>query len=93
MAYNVALHHHEKWNGKGYPSGLKGEGIPLCARIMAIADVFDAVSETRCYRAAMPMEQCFDIFRQGTVQDFSHPLSLVYRDIRPQGESIHAQVQ
>ena len=93
MAYNVALHHHEKWNGKGYPSGLKGEGIPLCARIMAIADVFDAVSETRCYRAAMPMEQCFDIIRQGTGQDFDPLLAQVFLDIRPQVESIHAQVQ
>ena len=93
MAYNVALHHHEKWNGKGYPSGLKGEGIPLCARIMAIADVFDAVSETRCYRAAMPMEQCFDIIRQDTGQDFDPLLAQVFLDIRPQVESIHAQVQ
>ena len=93
MAYNVALHHHEKRNGKGYPSGLKGEGIPLCARIMAIADVFDAVSETRCYRAAMPMEQCFDIIRQGTGQDFDPLLAQVFLDIRPQVESIHAQVQ
>ena len=93
MAYNVALHHHEKWNGKGYPSGLKGEGIPLCARIMAIADVFDAVSETRCYRATMPMEQRFDIIRQGTGQDFDPLLAQVFLDIRPQVESIHAQVQ
>ena len=93
MVYNVALYNHEKWNGKGYPSGLKGEGIPLCARIMAIADVFDAVSETRCYRAAMPMEQCFDIIRQGTGQDFDPLLAQVFLDIRPQVESIHAQVQ
>ena len=69
------------------------EGIPLCARIMAIADVFDAVSETRCYRAAMPMEQCFDIIRQGTGQDFDPLLAQVFLDIRPQVESIHAQVQ
>lgn len=93
MAYNVALHHHEKWNGKGYPSGLKGEDIPLCARIMAIADVFDAVSENRCYRAAMPMEQCFDIIRQGAGQDFDPLLAEVFLDIRPQVEAIHARVQ
>lgn len=93
MAYNVALHHHEKWNGKGYPAGLKGEEIPLCARIMAIADVFDAVSENRCYRAAMPMDQCFDIIRQGAGQDFDPLLAQVFLDIRPQVEAIHAQVQ
>ena len=58
MAYEVARYHHEKWNGKGYPDGLKRKEIPLCARIMAIADVFDAVSEKRCYRDAMPLEKC-----------------------------------
>ena len=93
MAYNVALHHHEKWNGKGSPSGLKGEEIPLCARIMAIADVFDSVSENRCYRAAMPMDQCFDIILQGAGQDFDPLLAEVFLDIRPQVEAIHAQVQ
>ena len=93
MACNVALHHHEKWNGKGYPIGLKGEEIPLCARIMAIADVFDAVSENRCYRAAMPMDQCFDIIRQGAGQDFDPQLVQVFLDIRPQVEAIRTQVQ
>ena len=53
MAYEVARYHHEKWNGKGYPEGLKRKEIPLSARIMAIADVFDAISEKRCYREAM----------------------------------------
>ena len=56
MAFQVARHHHEKWNGKGYPDGLSGKNIPLCARIMAVADVFDAVSAKRCYRDAMPLE-------------------------------------
>ena len=47
IAYEVARHHHEKYNGGGYPDGLMGEQIPLHARIMAIADVFDAVSQKR----------------------------------------------
>jgi len=47
IAYEVARHHHEKYNGRGYPDGLAGEQIPLHARIMAIADVFDAVSQKR----------------------------------------------
>lgn len=55
IAYEVARFHHEKFNGKGYPDGLAGEQIPLHARIMAIADVFDAVSQKRCYRDAMPL--------------------------------------
>ena len=69
-AYYVARYHHEKWNGNGYPEGLDGEKIPLCARIMAIADVFDAVSAKRCYRDAMPIDQCFQIIEKGRGTDF-----------------------
>ena len=81
IAYQIALHHHEKWNGKGYPDGLKEKEIPLCARIMAIADVFDAVSENRCYRAAMPLDQCFDIIREGSGRDFEPILAEAFLDM------------
>ena len=70
MAHDIALYHHEKWNGKGYPEGLAGLGIPLPARIMAVADVFDAVSAKRCYRDAMPLNECYDIIRNGRGVDF-----------------------
>ena len=70
MAYLVARHHHEKWNGRGYPDGLAGEEIPLCARIMAVADVFDAVSSKRCYRDALSLEECYGIIMRGRGQDF-----------------------
>lgn len=70
MAYDVAMYHHEKWNGRGYPSGLSETAIPLCARIMAVADVFDAVSEKRCYRDAMPLSECFKIIEDGKGKDF-----------------------
>lgn len=70
MAFQVAMYHHEKWNGKGYPEGLSGTDIPLCARIMAVADVFDAVSAKRCYRDAMPLEECYDIIHNGRGVDF-----------------------
>jgi len=89
MAYEVARYHHEKWNGKGYPEGLAGEEIPLCARIMAVADVFDAVSEKRCYRAAMPMNQCFDIIKNGCGQDFDPVVASVFLEIRGKVEKIH----
>ena len=82
IAYQITRHHHEKWNGKGYPDGLKEEEIPLCARIMAIADVFDAVSENRCYRAAMPLDQCFDIIRDGSGRDFEPILAEAFLDMR-----------
>lgn len=70
MAYQVALYHHEKWNGKGYPNGISGTDIPLAARIMAVADVFDAVSAKRCYRDAMPLEKCYRIIEEGRGKDF-----------------------
>jgi len=93
MAYEVARFHHEKWNGRGYPDGLKEEEIPLCARIMAIADVFDAVSEKRCYREAMPLEKCFSIISEGSGQDFDPLLVEVFLDIREQVELVHKEMQ
>jgi len=50
------LHHHERWDGKGYPHGLKGEDIPLSARLLGLADTFDAMSSTRAYRSALPRD-------------------------------------
>ncbi len=70
MASQVAYGHHEKWNGKGYPNHLQGTDIPLCARIMAVADVFDAVSMKRCYRDAMPLVVCYKIIKDGKGEDF-----------------------
>lgn len=70
IAYEVARFHHEKWNGKGYPEGLSQNDIPLCARIMAVADVFDAVSSKRCYRDALPIDDCFKIIEDGSGKDF-----------------------
>ncbi|MBQ2745002.1 MAG: HD domain-containing protein [Lachnospiraceae bacterium] len=92
MAYEVARYHHEKWNGKGYPEGLIKNEIPLCARIMAIADVFDAVSEKRCYRDAMPLEKCFNIIKEGSGQDFDPLLVEVFLDIREKVEQVHKDI-
>lgn len=64
MAVLMAGYHHEKWNGRGYPEGLSGQDIPLCARIMAVADVFDALVSKRCYKAAMPLEKAYGIIRE-----------------------------
>ena len=80
---------HEKWNGKGYPEGLSRKEIPLCARIMAIADVFDAVSEKRCYRDAMPLEKCFEIIEEGSGQDFDPVLVEVFLEVKDKVEKIH----
>ncbi|MCI7803586.1 MAG: HD domain-containing protein, partial [Oscillospiraceae bacterium] len=85
----VARFHHEKWNGRGYPDGLSGEEIPLPARIMAIADVFDAVSEKRCYRDAMPLEKCFSIIEEGRDRDFDPVLVDAFMNIRDEVTQVH----
>ena len=60
-AYEIAMYHHEKWDGKGYPKGLSKEDIPLAARIMAIADVYDALVSKRVYKDPMDKEEAFDL--------------------------------
>lgn len=63
-ARNMAAYHHEKWNGRGYPEGLSGDEIPLSARVMAIADVFDALTSKRVYKDAMPFEKAVSIIEE-----------------------------
>lgn len=70
LASKIALTHHEKWNGSGYPIGLAGEDIPLEGRITAIADVFDALSSKRPYKPPFPLEKCFRILEEGRGQHF-----------------------
>ena len=89
IAYEVARFHHEKWNGKGYPEGLKGEEIPLHARIMAIADVFDAISAKRVYRDAMPIDKCFHIIEEGAGSDFDPELVALFLNAREQIEAYY----
>jgi putative two-component system response regulator len=66
----VALSHHEKWDGTGYPKGLKGKDIPLAGRIVAIADVFDALTSKRPYKEAFSLEKSFEIIKQGRGSHF-----------------------
>ena len=66
----IALTHHEKWNGSGYPNGLEGEGIPLWGRICAVADVFDALTSQRPYKKAFPNEKALEIMKEGRETHF-----------------------
>ncbi len=79
-AQNLAAYHHEKWNGKGYPSGLSGEDIPLSARIMAVADVFDALVSRRSYKEGFPVEKAMDIIRDGMGTHFDPNIAQAFLD-------------
>jgi putative two-component system response regulator len=70
IAMDIAYSHHEKWDGSGYPDGLRGPAIPLPARLMAVADVFDALISRRVYKPAMPFDEAADIIRAGKGSHF-----------------------
>lgn len=70
VAQEIATYHHEKWDGSGYPERLAGEAIPLSARLMALADVFDALVSVRAYKPAMPFDQARDIIIAGRGSHF-----------------------
>ena len=74
MGISIARAHHERWDGTGYPNGLKEEEIPLAARIMAIADVYDALRSKRCYKGAFSREQSSEIIKEGSGTQFDPSL-------------------
>ena len=89
IAENVAHYHHERWDGSGYPEGLKGEEIPLEARIMAVADVYDALVSKRVYKERMSFEQADRIITDGMGKHFDKRLEPYYQAARPQFEDYY----
>ena len=89
FAKDMALYHHEKWNGTGYPYGLAGREIPLCARIMAVADVFDALCSKRSYKEAYSIDRAFEIFEESKGSHFEPCLVELLFELRPNLERIY----
>ncbi len=90
-ARRLALSHHEKWNGQGYPEGLKGLEIPLSARIMAVADVFDALVSKRSYKEGFPIEKALDIIREGVGTHFDPLVAQAFLDAEDEVRHIAEQ--
>ncbi len=89
IAENVAHYHHEKWNGKGYPCGLSGEDIPIEARIMALADVFDALVSKRCYKDAFSYDKSFSIIESDLGSHFDPVLGKLFLECREELEELY----
>jgi len=81
VAREVALSHHERWDGQGYPNGLAGTAIPLCGRIVCLADVLDALISKRCYKAAYPLDKVLGIIRDGRGSQFDPDVTDAFTDI------------
>ncbi len=93
IAKNIAHYHHEKWNGEGYPDKLSGIGIPPEARIMALADVFDALVSKRCYKEKMDYDNAFRIIEESLGSHFDPELGKIFLRCRPQLESFYNSVE
>lgn len=89
----IALTHHERWDGKGYPQGLAGEDIPLHGRIVAVADVFDALVSKRPYKDPMPFAKAVSIVRDGSGSQFDAQVAGAFSEEIQEFERIHKTVQ
>ncbi len=93
VAKNVAHYHHEKWNGEGYPTGISGLAIPPEARIMALADVFDALVSKRCYKEKMGYDDAFRIIEESLGSHFDPELGRMFLHCRAKLEAYYNEVE
>lgn len=92
IGIEIARHHHEKWNGGGYPDGLSGEAIPLSARIMAVGDVYDALRSKRCYKDAFPHEKARGILVEERGKHFDPALIDVFLSVEERFAAINDEM-
>ena len=87
-AYNICRYHHERWDGRGYPDGLKGESIPICAQVVGIADCYDALTNDRVYKKAIPTGQAYNMILNGECGTFSPRLLESFKNVRQTFEQL-----
>ena len=90
---DVALHHHERWDGKGYPDGLVGDAIPIGVQIISAADVFDALVSERCYKQAFPVDEAMRIIFAGEAGEFNPALLESIKACKDQLSALYADLK
>ena len=93
MGREIALTHHEKWDGSGYPNGLSGEDIPLAGRVCAVADVFDALMTKRPYKEPWPLEKAIALIVEGADKAFDPKVVAAFQEALPEILAIKARYQ
>lgn len=88
LCYEICRHHHERWDGRGYPDALKGEAIPISAQLVSIADVYDALVSERVYKEAYTLEQAFHMIVSGECGVFNPKLLECFRNVRKEYEEL-----
>jgi putative two-component system response regulator len=91
MARDIALYHHERWDSSGYPKGLQGDEIPLSARIVAVADVYDALATRRVYKEPYPHEECVTTIREAAATQFDPRIVDVFLTVEHEFRAIAQQ--
>jgi putative two-component system response regulator len=92
-SYEICRHHHERFDGKGYPDGLKADEIPISAQLVSVADVYDALVNERVYKDAFPKDKAFQMIIQGECGVFSPKLLEAFRKVRKQYEELTDEQQ
>ncbi|MBP1627244.1 MAG: CheY-like receiver and response regulator [Holophagaceae bacterium] len=93
VAYDLTMHHHEKWDGSGYPDGLSGKDIPIAARIMAIADVYDALTSERVYKTAFSRDKARDFIRRSSGSHFDPMLVAAFDVLEDKFHRLRVELQ
>ncbi len=93
MAEVIALTHHEKWEGSGYPRGIKGKKIPLVGRIVAVGDVFDALTSRRPYKEPLSLEKSFAIIRESRGSHFDPDMVDAFFAVKDKIIAIKSKIQ
>ena len=93
LAFELTMHHHEKWDGTGYPLGLIGENIPVAARIMALVDVYDALTSERVYKRAFSREEASDIILSSSGSHFDPAMVEAFKRVEDKFHQLRVELE